>query len=349
MGSHRFLVKEVALQAGVSTATVDRVLNNRANVKHQTRLRVQRAISELERLQDGLNLPGERFLVDVVMEAPDRFAQVVRSAVEQEASSFLPTVFRARFHMREAWETNELVARLKRITHGGTKGILLKARDLLPVHIAIEKLIENKVPCVTLVTDIPGSDRVSYAGMDNMQAGQTAAYLMSKFLDTSAGSVLAISSHNDFRGEGERIQSFQKAIEQEKPDLDFQHISGGYGLNDSTYQQVGRLLDSNMHIAGIYSSSGGNQAILSAFEDRSLAPPVFIGHDLDEENTALLQARKLDAVIIHDIGQDIRFAFSKLLQFHEPKIAIGTTRFSNVQVVTPVNLPSVRHKPIFDF
>lgn len=341
MGSHRFLVKEVALQAGVSTATVDRVLNNRPNVKHQTRQRVLRAIAELERLQDSLNLPGERFLIDVVVEAPDRFAQVVRSAVEAEAASFLPTVFRPRFHMRQAWGASELVARLKRIGHGGTKGILLKARDLPQVRGSVAELAKGNVPCATLVTDLLGSDRVAYAGMDNIQAGRTAAFLMSKFLSKEAGVVLAISSHDDFRGEGDRIQSFHQAIGEKRSQLLCRHISGGYGLNDSTYQQVGRLLESGINIIGIYSSSGGNRAILSAFEDRSIPLPIIIGHDLDEENTKLLLDRKLDAVIVHDLRQDIRFAFSKILQFHKPNIAIEAARHSNVQIITSENLPGV--------
>lgn len=341
MGSHRFHVKEVALQAGVSMATVDRVLNERPNVKHQTKLRVLRAIAELERLQDTLNLPGERFLIDVIVEAPDRFAQVVRSAVEAEASSFLPTVFRPRFHMRQAWDSVELVARMKRIAHGGSKGILLKARDLFEVCAGVEELKRQKVPCVTLVTDLPTSARVAYAGMDNVQAGQTAAFLMSKFLRTEAGLVLAISSHDDFRGEDERIRSFQRAILREGSQLSCQQISGGYGLNDSTYQHVGRLLQNGLNISGVYSSSGGNQAILAAFEDMSLPRPIVIGHDLDEENTTLLRDRKIDAVIVHDLRQDIRFAFSKLLQFHKPKIPIEATRYANVQIVTPANLPAI--------
>ncbi|MFK8033322.1 MAG: LacI family DNA-binding transcriptional regulator [Hyphomicrobiales bacterium] len=339
MGSHRFLVKEVALQAGVSAATVDRVLNHRPNVKYQTKQRVLRAVAELERLQNSLNLPGERFLIDVVVEAPDRFAQVVRSAVEDGASGFLPTVFRPRFHMREAWNDVELVARLKRISHGGTKGILLKARDLPEVRVSIAEILKRNIPCATLVTDMPGSDRIAYAGMDNVQAGQTAAYLMSKFLNREAGVVLAISSHDDFRGEDERIRSFQQAVIKEGSGLTCRHISGGYGLNKGTYQQVRRLLDDGIKIAGIYSSSGGNRAIISAFNDRLLPLPIVIGHDLDEENVELLLERKLEAVIVHELKQDIRFAFSKLLEFHKPNISIEATLYSNVQVITPVNMP----------
>jgi LacI family transcriptional regulator len=44
---HPFLIKEIALQAGLSEATVDRVLNRRGGVRRHTGERVRQAIREL--------------------------------------------------------------------------------------------------------------------------------------------------------------------------------------------------------------------------------------------------------------------------------------------------------------
>ena len=46
----RFLVKDIAFQAGLSTATVDRVLNQRAGVRSGTVQRVLKAATELDYL-----------------------------------------------------------------------------------------------------------------------------------------------------------------------------------------------------------------------------------------------------------------------------------------------------------
>ena len=46
--SHRFSIKEIAHQAGLSTATIDRVINHRPGVRRQTANRVHAAIRELE-------------------------------------------------------------------------------------------------------------------------------------------------------------------------------------------------------------------------------------------------------------------------------------------------------------
>src|SRR5690349_6443437 len=65
--AQRFTVKQIAAQAGISTATVDRVLNERSGVHEQTRLRVQHAISELERRAAASLAIGWNLYVDVIM------------------------------------------------------------------------------------------------------------------------------------------------------------------------------------------------------------------------------------------------------------------------------------------
>ena len=77
--THRFPIKEVARQAGLGTATVDRVLNDRAHVSPQTRLRVSAAIEELKAQEAQLAARGRRVFFDFVVEAPSRFSRVSSS------------------------------------------------------------------------------------------------------------------------------------------------------------------------------------------------------------------------------------------------------------------------------
>ena len=65
---------DIAAQAGLSRATVDRVLHGRAGVRAATVAQVEQAIAELDRQRAQVHLSGRTFLVDLVMQAPDRFA-----------------------------------------------------------------------------------------------------------------------------------------------------------------------------------------------------------------------------------------------------------------------------------
>nr|WP_306267589.1 hypothetical protein [Pararhizobium sp. IMCC3301] len=77
----------------------------------------------------------------------------------------------------------------------------MKARDLPEIKSAILALRQHNGPTVALVTDIPDSGRIDYAGLDNAQAGETASYLKSRFVAARTGTILVTASHDGFRGE----------------------------------------------------------------------------------------------------------------------------------------------------
>jgi LacI family transcriptional regulator len=72
--AHRYKVREIAQQSGLSEATVDRVLNQRPGVRENTRAEVLQAIADLDKQRAQLRLVGRRYLIDVVMQTPQRFS-----------------------------------------------------------------------------------------------------------------------------------------------------------------------------------------------------------------------------------------------------------------------------------
>ncbi len=131
--THPFPVKVVALQAGVSMATVDRVIKQRGGVHANTVRRVMQALDELARQSTQVGLSGKKFMLDVLMVAPRRFTDAVRAALEAELPSLHPAVLRSRFHLHETLDADGIVGLLERIRKNGSHGVLLKAPDLPPV------------------------------------------------------------------------------------------------------------------------------------------------------------------------------------------------------------------------
>src|SRR5882757_3610665 len=155
--SHPFLVKDIALQAGVSIATVDRVLHGRSGVRQHTIRRIEQAIRELETQRSQLGLSGRKFILDLVMEAPTRFTEAVRAALEAEMPGLHPAVFRARHHLAEMRVAANTVSLLDAIGRRGSNGISLKAPDLPEIAAAVDRVVQSGIPVVTLVTDLPNS------------------------------------------------------------------------------------------------------------------------------------------------------------------------------------------------
>ncbi|MFT4181572.1 MAG: LacI family DNA-binding transcriptional regulator [Rhizobium sp.] len=337
--SHPFLVKDIAFQAGLSTATVDRVLNGRAGVRRQTEMRVKAAIAELEKQQAGIAIGGRTLAIDIVMEAPERFCDAVRAAFEAEVGTFLPTVFRCRFHFAEVMRPAELVQLLDRIRLRGTHGIVLKAPDIPEIVAVVERVARAGITVVTLVTDLPNSLRAAYAGADNRAAGETAAYLIGTHFDGAAGKVLVTLSSGRFRGEEEREIGFRRVLRERYRQLSVTEISEGHGTDAATGTLAARAIAADATINAVYSIGGGNRAVCAAFEEAGRPIRIFVAHDLDADNRVLLGAGKIGFVLHHDLRTDARSAFRAIMN-GQMKHPVASAAPSAVEIITPFNMPS---------
>ncbi|MEP4340429.1 MAG: LacI family DNA-binding transcriptional regulator [Lentilitoribacter sp.] len=338
--THRFSIKELALQAGLSTATVDRVINNRANVSPQTRRRVDAAFKELEDQEPQLSAKGRRLFVDIIVESPIRFSREVKIACNDVINGLSPAVFRPRFHVKPKFDEQEILQLLNAINKRNSQGVIIAAQTRDNVCALIDDICNNDIPVLTFATDQPATKRLAYVGINNFQAGKTAAYLMDKLLFKPDAHVLTTIRRSNFSGEDQRFAGFKATLEQSKPETRLIIVKGGDGLSAHTSDEVKNVLSGVKNLDAVYSMGGGNEAILKTLEEFELKPKIYIAHDLDEENIDLLRAEKITAVIHHDIRQDLQNAFTQIAAYHKLIPPLQNQMHSDIQIITPLNLPN---------
>ncbi len=336
---HRHRIREIAEQAGLSEATVDRALNGRAGVRASTVAQVQRAVTELDQQRDQVQLGGRSFLVDLVMQAPHRFSSTVQKALERTLPELRPAVVRSRFHLREEGSPAALVQILDSIGRRGSAGVILKAPEDPDVNAAVDRLYLRGIPVVALVTDLPLSRRVAYVGMDNLAAGATAAYLVHELSRGAGQAVLITLSRSTFRGEDERETGFRATLSRLDPSRRVVDVTETDGLDASMLAAVAKVLAVDAGIGAVYSIGGGNTATLEAFHRVGRRAAPFIAHDLDADNTMLLRQHRINAVLHHDLPADLRTSCRIILRAQGALPGPPLSIASQIQVVTPYNLP----------
>jgi LacI family transcriptional regulator len=92
-------------------------------------------------------------------------------------------------------------------------------------------------------------------------------------------------------------------------------------------------------VYSMYAGAGGSSAVLDAFAAAGRRCGAFVAHDLDPENAELLRRRLISVVLHHDLRGDLRRACRVLLHARGLLPGRVEARPSQVQVLTPYNVP----------
>jgi LacI family transcriptional regulator len=339
----RITIEDVALEAGLSVATVDRVLNGRAAVRPQTALRVEKAIRLLnyqpDRLAARLAKGQEYRFCFVLPEGNNGFMIELGEEVRAIASRLVPERVHIDLRLTDVFDAATLAATLDSI--GDIyDGVAVVALDHPRVRESINGLVERGVCVVTLVSDVPSSKRVHYAGIDNSSAGRTAATLMGRFLGGKKGKVGLIAGSLSLRDHIERRFGFEQVLAQEFPHLAILPVLESRDDWQRVEKVTAEMLATHADLIGIYNVGAGARGIVAALENTGRQKQItYIAHELTDHTRRALVDGTIDAIINQNAGHEVRSAVRVLMAKADRTPLIEAMEHIRIDIFVRDNLP----------
>ena len=339
----KITIQDVAQKASVSVATIDRVLNHRPGVKARTIEKVESAIRELNyqpdriaaRLARGREYRFWFVLPNTAGEFMNRISDEVEAAAKRMAGERVSIMVK-----RVDVFDGPLLAKVLDSLEDGIDGVAIVALDHPAVREAINTLVANGVSVVTLVSDVPGSKRTHYAGVDNSSAGRTAAGLMGRFLNGRRGKVGLFAGSLALRDHIERQFGFEQVMAHEFPDLTVLPVRESRDDTERSEELAKQLLKEHPDLLGIYNVGGGTAGITSALESSNRAPhTVFIAHEVTEGSRRALIRGTIDVIINQDPGHEVRSAVRVLIARADNAPVIEDQERIRIDIFMRDNLP----------
>lgn len=305
-------VRDVAREAGVSLATVDRVLNGRPGVRETTVQRVQEAAQRLAYRPDPaaarLARPRPWRLTFVLPEGSNSFVELLRV----ELQTLGPWLAEQRAHAEtlttDAFSpiaTAQTIAALR----GRCDAAVLMVQDHPLVRAAIEELAAEGVCVVTLVSDVAARGRAHFVGIDNVAAGRTAGSLLGRFVGPRPGRVGIVMGASSLRDHADRLLGFRQVMGEDHPHLELLPPLEGQDRSDLTETLARDLLRQHADLVGLYSIGAGNRGIHAALKAAGAAGRVvWVCHELTPHARRALLEGAASAVINQAAAHEVRSA-----------------------------------------
>ncbi len=345
-------LKDIAREAGVSLATVDRVLHNRPGVRPDTVRRVKEAIArnsfQPHVAAAELARGRARRFAFVMPSGPNPFMQQIEAYLGEMAAWLSARRLGVETIATDVFDPSALAASLEALS-GDYDGVAVVALDHPGVRAAINDLVDAGTKVVTLVSDVPSSRRHHYVGIDNIAAGRTAGALIGRLVGQRSGKVAIVAGSQGLRDHAERIFGFNQVMATEFPDLSVLPVLEGRDEDERSEQMLARLFGGHADIVGLYNVGAGTQGVAKALNDKALNDKalsetgrdkvVFVGHDVTALTRRLLLQGLMDAAISQNPGHEARAAVRVLLALARGEPILSEQEKIRIDIVMRDNLP----------
>jgi LacI family transcriptional regulator len=300
--ARRPTIHDVAREAGVSPATVDRVLNAREKVREDTARRVYEAARLVgyhaapligQRVQ--MDLPRLRLGV-VLQKEKQAFYQNFRAEIERAVLQASGVRASALIEFVPAPTPADFAAAFDRLSDR-VDALAATAVTHPDLTEAAMRLNAKGIPCFAMLNDFAQGVRQHYLGLNNLKIGRIAAHIIAE-VTHRPGKIAVFVGGYRWHGHELRETGFRSYFREHAPQFTVLDTLVNLETRQLTYEATLDLLGRHPDLRGIYCAGGGMEGAIAALREvRQPGEVSLVVNELTPESRAALIARFVTMVI----------------------------------------------------
>lgn len=295
-------IQQIADKAGVSRGTVDRALNKRGRINQEVAEEIERIAEELGYVHKPRKRQkkhtGKIKLGVVTQLSKSSFMLDVNEGIRTAQKELEGLNVEVLIKERETVSEKDQLEAVEELLAEGIHGLAIMPVDSENVRAKLNEIINEKmIPVVTFNSDIVGTGRSCFVGMDNKQSGCVAAGLMN-MLTRGYGKILIITGHFSSLLNNQRVDGFVEEMKKISPQLEIAGVQANFDNEAEMEKVIENAMMGISGINGIFVVSGGQKGIEKAFKRLGLEQrPYVVIYDQTLENEKLLETDVVDFLI----------------------------------------------------
>ncbi len=320
-------LSDVALAAGVSYATADRVSNERGNVADKSVRKVRDAMDALGYVRNAAaaNLSRRRTyrLAFLLPKGPNAFFSRVRAHIDSLLNHLQADQINVTIIEIDAFEIEGLKRSLLSIADAAYDGIAVVGLHSPEIVEPLEKIRSQGTIVVGLVSDLPTLHREAYIGINNVAAGRTAGRLLGLAHADKQGRVQIIAGSLKARDHKDRLKGFSDVIREDYPKIELLDPIMARDNPDKVKAAVNEALIAKPKVTALYNVGAGNTGLVEALEQNTRKKRFFcVVHELVQHSHKALLNKHVDVVIDQRPDEEIDRALTTLKALIDDRTAL---------------------------
>ena len=289
--------QQIADRAGVSRGTVDRALNHRGRINPEVAERILDIANEMGYVPRNKNV--KRMKIGIVTQLAkfsfmDEINRGIKAARRELRSRHVDVLVEEGLSVNE----DEQLKAIDKLLAQDVDALAIMPVDHEKVRQRLNYISsQRKIPIITFNTDIFGTERLHFVGMDNTKSGKTAAGLMG-MLTRGSGRILVITGFFGNRINNMRVEGFVDEIKKSFPGMEIAGVQSCFDDAEELKKIIVNAMLGGQNLAGILVVSAGQSGLVEAFDELQLDKrPYVITYDLTPWSREALLHDQIDFLI----------------------------------------------------